>query len=304
MTTRLSGTRRVWLITRNEWAEAIRSRRALVVVLLYLGAALLTMNGFLSLLLRLENQLAEALLLPAADQPGAVVDALWRSERFRQMVAGAVRSDVLVQELTGQSPIVLVFAGLAFFYTPLLVALVAPVRVAEELAGGSIRYVALRTSRLSWTLGKFLGQALLFGVALLASALGAWLLARYRMAGADGWVHAGGMLVWCARVWVYGLAFLGLLMGLAHRTRSPSRCTALSLFTVFVLTLLAWAFERYEGEGLRQVFPVLAQFLPQSYRQDLWRSSAAHLWPAVLALVALGLTYLLAGYAVFRRRDI
>lgn len=292
------------IIALNEWNDALRSRRAIVVILLYLGAALLTMNGFLSILLRLENELAELLGLPAAQQPGAVVDALWRSDRFRQMVAGAVRSESLVSELVGHSPVVLVFAGLAFFYTPILVALVAPVRLAEELANGTVRYVTVRASRLSWTLGKFAGQALLFAIALFSSAVGAWLLTRYRMSASDAWTQAQGLFIWSLRIWVYGFAFLGLLMGVAHWTRSPSRSTAIALMTVFGLSLLAWALDRYQGDGIRQLFPVVSQFLPQAYRMDLWRASYAHVLPAALALIALGFCYLLIGYSVFRRRDL
>jgi len=296
--------RQTGIVALNEWSDALRSRRAIVVILLYLGAALLTMNSFLSVLLRLENELAELLGLPAAQQPGAVVDALWRSDRFRGLVAGAVRSESLVSELVGHSPVVLAFAGLAFFYTPILVALVAPVRVAEELANGTVRYVTVRASRLSWTLGKFLGQLLLFAVALAASAFGAWLLARYRLAASDAWLQAQGLFVWTFRIGAYGFAFLGLLMGVAHWTRSPSRCTALALMTVFGLSLLSWALERYEGDGIRQLFPLVNQLLPQAYRMGLWRASYAHVGPAALALAALGISYLLLGYAGFRRRDL
>ncbi len=296
--------RQTGIIALNEWSDAVRSRRAIVVILLYLGAALLTMNGFLSVLLRLENELAELLGLPVAQEPGAVVNAFWRSERFREMVASAVGSESLVAELVGQSPVVLAFAGLAFFYTPILVALVAPVRLAEDLANGTVRYVALRASRLSWTLGKFAGQAILFTLALLVSAMGAWLLTRYRMPASDPWHQAQGLLLWSQRIWVYGFAFLGLVMGVAHWTRSPSRSTAVALMTVFGCGLLAWALDRYQGEGVRQVFPVIYQFLPQGYRMELWRASYVHVGPASLALVALAFTYLLIGYAGLRRRDL
>ena len=295
--------RHIGLIMRNECQDALRSRRALVVILLFMAAALLTMNGFLTILLRLENELAETLQLPAAEQPGAVVDALWRSDRFHRMVARAVRSEELVRDLVGMSPIALVYAGLLFFYTPLLVALAAPVRVAEELAGGSVRYVLIRASRLSWSVGKFLGQAAVLVVALLCSGLGAWVLVRMRMAGASDWRHGAEMLFWAGRAWVYGMAFLGMVLGVAHVTRSPSRCTAIALLTVFLVGTLAWASERYAGPGWRQMGYVIHPLLPQAHRLDLWRSSAAHAVPAAVMLLALGTGYLLAGYAWFRRRD-
>ena len=299
-----SAMTRVGLILRNEWTEALRSRRIWVVILLYVAVALLSMNGMLSLLLRLENELAELLGLQAGTQPGAVVDALWRSPRFRQMMANAMRSESIVLDLTGQSPVVLAYAGLAFFYTPLLVALVTPLRIAEDLASGTIRYIVTRTSLISWTLGKFLAQALLFALALLLSAAGAWLLTRYRMVGADPWALATGIFLWSARVWFYGLAFMGLVMGLAHWTSSPSKAMATSLLAVFGTSIAVWLFERYTGDGWQGLFALLQGILPQAYRMELWRSSWLYIWPAACTLCALGLTYLFAGYAVFRRRDL
>ena len=145
---------------------------------------------------------------------------------------------------------------------------------------------------------------MLFAVALLSSALAAWTLSRYRMIGAEGWPIALGMLGWSLRVWVYGVAFLGLLMGLAHLSRSPGRCTAISLMALFGLSVLAWALTTFDGDGVRSLFPVLYQLLPQAYRLDLWRSSFSFVAPAVVTLLALGSTYLLAGYAWFRRSDL
>ena len=297
--------RQVWLFTRYEFQDALRSRRAWVVLGLFWATALLTMNGFLSILLRLENELAETLLLPAADKPGAVINALWESDRFQQMVARSVQSDTLVSELVGLSPIALVFAGLLFFYTPLLVALVAPVRVAEEWSNGTVRFVVFRAPRWAWSAGKVLGQAGLLLVALSSSALAAWGLMRLRMIGAEDWTHAWQMGGWALRAWFYGFAFLGLLMGLAPAVRSPSRCTGLALLLLFLVTLAAWAADRYAAEtGWRAFLPFVRALLPQGHSLSLWRQSAAHFVPAALFLLALGTGYSVLGYAWLRRRDI
>lgn len=294
----------VLLIARNEWGDAFRSRRAVVILLLYLSAAALTMNGLLSGILRLEKELGEILLLSASPEPGAVVDALWKSARFRDMVAGMVRSDSLAAELTGVSPVALAFAGLAFLYTPFLIALIAPVRVSEELAGGAVRYVLLRAPRLAWSLGKFLGQILFVAAGLALSAAGAWLITVIRLPGADHVAIGVSLLEWTVRVWMYGFTYVGLSLGVAHLTRSPGRATALALVAVIGMSILAWVTKTYDPTWLPGVAPVIHQLTPQAYRTDLWRQTPAYAGPAILALLCLGFTYLLAGYAVFRRRDV
>ena len=294
----------VLLIARNEWGDAFRSRRAIVILLLYVSTAVLTMNGLLSGILRLEKQLGEVLLLSASPEPGAVVDALWNSARFRDIVAGMVRSDSLVTELVGVSPVALAFAGLAFLYTPFLIALVAPVRVSEELAGGAVRYVLLRAPRLAWSLGKFLGQILFVAAGLLLSAFGAWMIAAIRLPVADQLAIGLSILEWSFRVWIYGIAYVGLTLGVAHLTRSPGRATALALFAVVGMSLVAWTSRTYADSWLTGIGPILHQLTPQAYRGDLWRQSAVYVAPAIVASISLGLTYLFAGYAVFRRRDV
>lgn len=294
----------VYLIARNEWDDALRSRRALLVILLYLFAAVLTMSGLLSVLLRLERELADVLLLSASAEPGAVVDALWKSARFRGMVSSSIGSSSIANDLIGISPIVLAFAGLAFFYTPFLVALLSPMRISEEMATGSVRYVALRAPRVAWSLGKFTGQALLVGAALLISMAGAWLIVLYRMPAADFGGTLRGMLLWTGRVWMYALAYIGLTMGVAHGTRSIARSMAFALLAVFGMSLLAWACTHFADTWMKGIGPILYQVTPQAYRGDLWRREAVQWASASIVLCALSLSYLLAGAAWLRRRDL
>lgn len=291
-------------IALNEWADALRSRRALAVLLLYVAVAALTMNGLLSIIVRLEKDLSGLLGLSADPAPGAVVDALWNSARFRGIVAGAMGSEEIARELVGVSPVALAFAGLAFFYTPLLVALLAPARIAEELASGSVRYVAVRASRLAWTLGKLLGQALLVGAGLGVSALAAWAVATYRLPAANTAVAGAGIFAWTLRVWVYAFAFLGLTLGVGLLTRSPGKALAFSVLALVAVAVIAALGRHYTAPWFRGIGPALRAITPLEWRGGLWRRSAAHLAPSAAALLSLGLCYLLAAYAAFRRRDL
>lgn len=304
MTGKSSVARQIGWVMRQELSDALRSRRAAVILLLYLAVSALTMNGALSGLLRLENELASVLQLPASPEPGAVTSALWKSERFRRIVSSATGSSSLVSELIGVSPIVLIFAGLAFFYTPLLAILVVSPRISEEISGGAARFALSRTSRGAWSAGKSLGLVALVGVALLMGGAGAWTVARFRMPGADPLELASGILVESVRALAYSIPYLGLALGVSHVTRSPSRATGVALAVLFAVSLLAWVSAKYAGEGWAALWNAARAVTPQAYRVDLWFRAPARFLPAAVSLAALGAVYAAAGFLLFRRRDL
>jgi ABC-type transport system involved in multi-copper enzyme maturation permease subunit len=298
-----SPARAVGQIAGNEWSDALRSRRAAVVLLLYMAIAALTMNVVLSGLQRIEGELADVLQISRSESPGVVTRSLWESERFRRMVSRAVRDDRLVRDLFGTPPEVLAHGALSFFYTPLLVILLTAHRIAEERAAGSVRYVLTRASRLSWVLGKAVGQAGLLLLALAMGAAAAWCVARFRTGSLQDWGTAWGMLAWSARSWVYALAFLGLGLGLSQLTKMPGLASAFGVLSLIVLSVLSWLAERYAGEGWGRLWDAVRLLSPYAVRTDLWRSDPALFWPAVAQAAGLGGCYLLAGYAAWRRRD-
>lgn len=298
-----SGSRQICLVIMQEWMDALRSRRALSVILLYLLIAVLSMNGFLSILQRLEAQLAELLQLPVPDRPGGMVHALWRSDRFRRMVAQAVQSNALAESLVGASPIALAYAGLTFFYAPLLIALIAPSRIADEIGTGAVRPMLLRTSRLRWSVGKLLGLGLMIALSLALGATGAWVLTCIRMPATDRLALLAPMLGWSMLAWVYGFAFLGLCSGLAHLTRSGVRATLASIVALALVGILYWVANRFAGEGWRQFLEIVRLLTPQAHRAGLWGRTPSAVVPATATLLALGTAFHLCGYAIWRRRD-
>lgn len=296
--------RDIGLVTRYELQDAVRSRRAVVMLGLYLVAAVLSCNGFIGAMHRIEAQVAEMLQIQAPDAAGTMTETLWKSDRFRHMIRDLVGDADVAEGLFGQSPMVLIYGWLAFMYTPLLVVLTASGRVAEEVASGSARFALFRTPRLSWCLGKFLGQAGLIFLALVLNAAGAWCVARFRMPGADGAVMAQGMLLFAGRAWLYALPFLGLSLGVSQLTRSPNLALVFSIVAMAGLSLLYWVSRLGTGEGFQRVGPLVRALTPQGHRLDLWRMDAPHLVTAGAYLATLGLVYLALGHLFFRRRDL
>ena len=286
--------RSLWRIVQTalcEWENALRSRRALVLLLLYLAAAVLCMNGTISMLSKMESELVRVLRLPDSGQTGVVSETLWKSKSFRNMIAAGVDDRLVFEDISKRHPVELLYAWFAFFCAPILVVLVSGTRVAEDLRTGVARYMLVRTSRLEWSLGKYTGQALMIASALAVSAAGAWCVALYRLPAATAGRLFLPMLGWGVSAWFYSLAWLGLALGLSHLTRSPMRATAFG-----ILGIVAF-------EVLPHFFPEVEVVLPSGARMGLWRTSFTPQAVAVFHLVTLGLVYLMAGAAVFCRRD-
>jgi len=296
--------RHIRLVMWNELVDALRSRRALVVLVLYVAMAMLTTNWAINLLEKLENEVGDLLQLDAGATTGAISTAIWKSERFRRMVAQGTGDASLVEDLIGTPPIALIYGALAFFYTPLLTVLVGSARIAEEVASGSARYALVRTSRSAWSTGKFLGQVALVGVALALSGMAAWGLAAFRMGVFEPGPTFAGMLLAAARAWAFTIPYAAMAVGVSHWTRSPSRATAAAMFVAIVWPFLAVMAERWYRPGWRELWHLVWMLTPQRSRLDLWRTDLQHLIPAVVHLTALAGTWLLASQLVFRRRDL
>ncbi len=296
--------RHIVIVARHELAEGFRSRRAIVVLILYMAGAVLATNGFISVINRVEDQVSDMLAVAPDASTGAVTRALWKSPRFRHMLTALVRDREVAESLLATPPIALIYGWLAFTFTPILVVLTTSSRIAEEVASGSVRLVFLRTQRHAWCLGKFAGQALLVIVALCLSAIGAWITARIRMTGLQAGPTAASMMIYAGKAWLFSLAFVGLALGVSQATRSPNLATAIGFVVWIGMRILGALATRFEGDGIRRVWYGIGLLTPHGHWVDLWRPNPASLMSATLFLAALGLTYLFLGYGILSRRDL
>ena len=74
---------RIGRVAVTEWAVAVRSRRALVVTLLFLAVSGGLMYALVSVFASLEETLVETLNLPSSDSTGSVTMTLWNRGRSR-----------------------------------------------------------------------------------------------------------------------------------------------------------------------------------------------------------------------------
>ncbi|MBQ9430881.1 MAG: ABC transporter permease subunit [Kiritimatiellae bacterium] len=295
----------IWRVAVYELRDAVRSRRAIVVLALYLVAAVGCMYGSISLLGRLEADLAKMLQLPASQKTGVVSTTLWKSKPFQHMVRGAVRDDMVYNDIVGKHPVELIYAWFTLTYAPLLVILVAGNRIADDVRSGAVRYMISRVSRGCWSCGKFAGQALMIGLALAAGTIGAYITARIRLYSAAGsYDLLLPMFNWSFRAWVYSFAYLGMALGVSHLTRSGSKATALGILVMALFALVPACCDFFaEPVGWQSYLPQLAQLVPGGHKSSISRSSLPVFIHASLFLIALGGCYLSAGFWFFRKRD-
>ncbi|MBN1672777.1 MAG: ABC transporter permease subunit [Kiritimatiellae bacterium] len=295
--------RDVWVVARHELAYSARRRRAAVLLLLYLLAGVAGANLFVTVLNRIEDQLAESMRIERTPT-GSTTAALWQSRPFRRILTRLVGDNALAKSLLSVPPLALWYGWFSLMVSPLLAVLLCAPAIAEETGSGSARFMMFRTSRAAWCAGKTMGQAALLLAGLVLSAAGAWCVGNLRMASFASAAGARAMLVFAFRGWLYTLAFLGLAMGVSQMTRSAHKATGFGLVALVVFAALAAAARRYSGPGWRRGWDLLEMLIPQGHRLDLWYPDLSHQLPAVVFLAGLGWLYFLIGHFLFARRDL
>jgi ABC-type transport system involved in multi-copper enzyme maturation permease subunit len=292
-----------WVVARHELTDAVRARRAWILLLLYVAGSIVACLMFVHVLHRIENQLLESMGLTVSADAGSATHTLWKSRNFRHIMGGLVGDRDLANRLLDIPPLSLFYGWLSLTFTPLLVMLISAPRIAEEVSTASVRYVLFRTSRATWCTGKAAGQAALLLVALVLSSVAAWAVGMLWMSAFDPGDNAAAMLVLGLKAWVYGLAYLGLALGASQWSRSPVIATGIGLAAMLGLAMAAGAANHWRGPGWFRILDLVWWLTPQSRKLGLWHPDAPQLIPSLVILPVLGFLFFSAGYLRFARRD-
>lgn len=301
----MRAVQQLFWMTIYEWFDALRSRRAMVVFLLYMASSICTMYWSISILGRMESQLASLLQLPASERTGVISTTLWQSKHFQGLMRGVMQNDAVFNDVWGAHPAELIYAWFLFFYMPMLVVLICASRIPEEVGSGAVRYIVARTSRSIWILGKFLGQVSMIGLAVLCSGVLAYAVAWWRLGIylPDGVCLS--MVIWAFKAWIYAIPFIGLVMGLSLFTLSPGKSTIIGILAIMVCFVINVVLNHFRDlSGWWSFLPFLGSILPSDYEMLLWRSQLRPVVSAACFLVTLGFSYLGLGYYFFLKRDV
>jgi ABC-type transport system involved in multi-copper enzyme maturation permease subunit len=296
----MSSLRDIVLVARFEWIRAIRTWRALALLALYIVASAGGTAIFLEVIGELETALAETMGVPPTEQVGVMLDQLRHSESYRRMLQELTFLED-VDELVEYPVLALFHLWLGLILVPFVGATAAAESLSGDLSTRAIRFEAVRTGRLELVTGRFLGQALLTGVASVVGTVGAWTVGVLHLYGTDPIELALG-LVWMAiRAWLYSLAYVGMGIGISQWTANPNLARVMAILGVAV-TWPMFGEVRFGSFVLPDlVSAMILQVLPQGWMMGLWTSQ----WPqSALVCVALGYAWVGVGYLRFAGRDL
>jgi len=294
-------TLRIYHVARFELAEALRSRLVLVLLFVYGGGALLGGRVFLALLSTAEQTARQALAGSMNVDPATLPDNLVR-EKAMPWLVGFVQDEGTREQLLQMDPLSIFFGYAALQSVAVLVLLLGTSSIAKDISTGAIRFLLFRCDRLSWTLGKLVGQALLLAGCLAVAAICTALVGTWYDESVDF-----GRWLWLMRTsfraWVYGLSYLGIFCGVSMLATNPMRARG----TALLLWLLMWI-----GHGLLTAqwaggdyawMTYAAWLFPTHHQDGLWSGNLLVYAGSVLGLLAIGAVGFSVGYSQFERRD-
>jgi ABC-type transport system involved in multi-copper enzyme maturation permease subunit len=263
--------------TRAELSRLLRSGKGLVLLLLY---------GLV--------QAAGGALFAALSRSGA--GQLLSSGLLAMVASGG---DQALATRLQQIPVPILFAyWFTLFVLPLLVLLMGFDQISGELSTRSVRYLAFRSRRVSWALGKALAQLVaLFGLSLIANVV----VLLFSLLTVPN-ISFGPAVLWLLVLWllsvVYGAAYVALVTLVSSLFRTPFlslACGAMVLVAMGIAGLVA----RF-SEALHP----LSYVLPGTWSSGLISPDLATAGASVGALLGFAAVFLGGSVAVLRARDL
>ena len=289
--------RQIYFVARLDLVNALRSRRAQAMLLLYVMAVLGSTYVFCRLLEAAQEAVGSAVPL---------TESLARSPGFRIFVARLTGDAGVAERLTSTPPLALFFGWLSLTFLPFLVVVNSSDAVGAQVRTGEARFVTFRAGRLPFALGTLGSNALLMTLGLMLGAAGTLLLGSAMLGVGMLFADARAMVSIGTGAWCYSFAYLGLALGVSQLVSSATAARGLGLAAFLGLflcsALLRWS---WVADLLPEALLSAARwFFPQDHSLGLWRLTLAERLPPKAALVFLGALYFLPGWLYFRRRDL
>lgn len=305
MTELREAVRAILLVARFDLGESLRSRKALVLLVLYVVGSTLGALVFVEILRSLELLLADALLVARTSRPGAMTETIMSSSRMLGVLERWTNDPELAASLVHTPPIALFYGWLSMAFLPVLVVLTSAEAISGEVATGSVRFAMPRVDRTRWAVGKALGQIALLAVGVSLGAVAAFVVAAIRLSSFEAWPAATALASYALSALVYGVAWLALALAASQLTSSVPGSRALALLAVTTAGALAPGLEWLaEHVGPAWLFLSVREALPSAHRLDLFRPDLVDRLPATLVLVAFAVAVFAAAHRRFAARDL
>jgi ABC-type transport system involved in multi-copper enzyme maturation permease subunit len=288
------------LVAGFDLLESLRSRKAIALLLLYLVASLGGSAIFIHVLGELRDSIGQELGLMGR----MATLALLQSEELVQLIGKLVGDESLARSLLSIPVLALFYGWFSMTFIPLLVVLTSADAIAGELASGSVRYALFRVDRLSWALGKLVGQLCLMTLGVALGAIGCYLLGLILLDDFEPLASAWWIARLAGRSAVYGFAYLGVGLCASQLVRTRAMARGLGLLLLF----FCWLVGHLLGSSyVTDLSPTVAsgaqQLFPNAHSLDLWRPEVLDRGLAMAALLLIGLGFFALGFWRLARRD-
>jgi hypothetical protein len=296
--------RDVLLVARFEVLRAIRTWRALALLVLFGVASAGASYLFVKFVGLIENAVAEQMGVPKTKVPGTMLQTMVASDTWREVVEGMVGADHLVEFILQVPPLAMFHLWFGLLLAPFFAASASAECLAIDVQSRAIRYEALRTGRTELVAGRFLGQVALTGAAIVLSIAVVWGVGVGFMVLPDR-IALGAWLAWFSlRAWAFSIPFVGIGVAASQITSSPAWARVIAVGGT-AGTWVAYGVARWaeDQQRLPIVTDVTLQLLPQGWMRGLWEPGAGWIVSAV-AVIALGGVFAATGYLRFARRDL
>jgi len=317
--------RDVYLTAAYDLREMMRSRRALVIVVLYLTVAAFFSYNFVRILNLTQNFTvtpprwqrevrgpapqtagrvsAEPPVQRAA--PGLTQGAFFaRGSPFRDMLGTLVTEPATMDYLTAKPLISLYFMLVSLVSVPFLIMITASEPIAQEQQTRGVRFVMLRTGRVEYVAGKALGQGLLIALVLILSAGVCMAVADWKLVDFDFVPTARAMAAFWPRVVAYCVPFVGLAILSSMLSSSTMSARAFSLIGLLALWTVHELADYLSDTSVAGFFNAMDHLDPYYYQMRLWEPGYATVGPAMAILAGLGVLYVAIGLIFYVRRDL
>jgi len=294
--------RRLLLIAGFELKDALRSRLALIVGLVFSGGSALATWIFIRGLQASEKAARTLIASQSQVAPEQVPMEEIRAQAISGLIEFWTEDEALRQSIGEIEPVAIFFGFAALLMVPFLVLALSAGAHAADIQSGSARFVLFRADRGTWALGKMLGHLLLLavGLALAATVTGVLSLLLQEENSPRLFVDLG---VGAMRALLYGGAYLAVFSGLTLVAAAPLRARALCLFALLAsavghaVTSADWFAEQVPAMTWSKWL-----FLGQ-YKMGLWHEQPLSLGGSLLGLALIGAAGFTLGQLVFMRRD-
>jgi hypothetical protein len=301
----MSAIRDVLAVARYELGEAARTRLALLATLGYAVGIGATNWIFVQVLKQMENAAATAMGVPATDRPGTMAQHLLEKGQLRDLMEPLVDAGDGIETLL-QEPLIAAWSGAtAMAILPAVALALASGSISAEVRSHSIRYLAVRTSRLSIGGGKFLGQILLLVAVALVGAAVVEAMGLLLMVGNPPLALLQASTKRALLAAVYAIPWAGLGLAISCAISNPMGARIASAIAFVAVHALAGLAATVEGDGIvARAIDLATLLLPSAAWGELWSSDGVTLAGAMARCVVLGLGFLGLGQAILERRDL